>query len=150
MLKIIPLNISPLITLKAETFAGRNFRESLKSRNFANLCFANFILWRKFTEKTFAILWKSSFLDGNNFRKWLGKVNNNHFKSQFNFFSSIEKWHAHTIVCPPPLSKGGGNPNFENFKKGGNLKKKFGVGETKRGGKIFKNKWGEPNFSSWL
>ena len=73
-------------TLRAETFAGRNFRESPKSRNFANLSFANFILWRKFTEKTFAILWKSSFLDGNNFREWLGKVNNNHFKSHFNFF----------------------------------------------------------------
>ena len=83
-------------TLKAETFAGRNFCESPKSRNFANLSFANFILWRKFTEKTFAILWKSSFLDGDNFREWLGKVNNNHFKSQFKFFSSIEKWHAHT------------------------------------------------------
>ena len=42
-------------TFKAETFAGRNFRESPKSRNFANLSFANFILWRKFTGKTFAI-----------------------------------------------------------------------------------------------
>ena len=47
----------------------------------------------------------------------------------------------------PPLSKGG-DPNFENFKKGGNLKKNFGVGETKREGNIFKNKGGEPNFLS--
>ena len=75
-----------IATLKAEIFAGRNVRESPKSRNFSNLSFANFILWRKFTEKTFAILGKSSFLDGNNFRERLGKVNNNHFKSQFNFF----------------------------------------------------------------
>ena len=44
------------------------------------------------------------------------------------------------IVCPP-LSKGGeGNPNFENFEKGGNLKINFGVGETKRGGGDFQNK----------
>ena len=38
----IPLQLS--ITLKAETLAGRNFRESPKSRNFANSSFANFIL----------------------------------------------------------------------------------------------------------
>ena len=31
-----------------------------------------------------------------------------------------------------PLSKGG-NPNFENFKKGGDLQKNFGLGETKKG-----------------
>ena len=78
---LLPLNRD--LTLKAETFAGRNFRESQKSRNFANLSFANFILWRKFTEKTFANFRKSSFLDVNNFREWLRKVNNNHFKSHF-------------------------------------------------------------------
>ena len=45
-------------------------------------------------------------------------------------------------MFPPPFKRGG-NLNFENFKKGrGNLKKNFGVGETKRGGKIFKNKGG--------
>ena len=43
-------------TLKAEIFAGRNFSESPKSRNIADLNFANFTLSRKFTEKTFAIL----------------------------------------------------------------------------------------------
>ena len=53
------------------------------------------------------------------------------------------------IACSPPFKKGEGNPNFENFKKGaGNLKNKFGVGESKREGKIFKNKGGEPNFLS--
>ena len=47
-----------------------------------------------------------------------------------------------------PLSKGGGgNPNFENFKKGGEPEKKFGVGETKRGGERFsKNKGGDSTF----
>ena len=30
------------------------------------------------------------------------------------------------------LSKGG-DPSFENFKRGGNLEKKFGLGETKKG-----------------
>ena len=33
-----------LLTLKAETFAGRNFPESPRSRNFENLNFANFVL----------------------------------------------------------------------------------------------------------
>ena len=44
-------------------------------------------------------------------------------------------------VFPPPFQKGGGNPNFENFKKGGNLKKKFGVGE-----RFSKIKGGNPTF----
>ena len=56
---------------------------------------------------------------------------------------------AHSVFPPPPFQKGG-NPNFENFKKGGNLKKKFGVEETKMGENIFKNKGGEPNFLSWI
>ena len=42
-------------TLKAETFAGRYFRESPKLRIFANLNFAHFILYRKLMEKTFAL-----------------------------------------------------------------------------------------------
>ena len=40
-------------TLRAETFAGRNFREVKKSRNLANLSFANFDFDRNFTDKTF-------------------------------------------------------------------------------------------------
>ena len=33
-------------------------------------------------------------------------------------YYTIHKYYASAIiVCPPPLSKGG-NPNFENFKKG--------------------------------
>ena len=39
----------------------------------------------------------------------------------------------------PPLSKGG-NPKFEIFKKGGSLKKNFGVGETKGGKRFSKTK----------
>ena len=46
----------------------------------------------------------------------------------------------------PPFLKGG-NPIFEFFKKGGEPKKILGWGK-KRGGKIFKNKGGEPNFVS--
>ena len=40
----------------------------------------------------------------------------------------------------PPFKRGG-NPNFENFKRG-EPEKKFRVEETKRGGKIFKMKGG--------
>ena len=40
----------------------------------------------------------------------------------------------------------GGNPNFENFIKGGNLKKNVGVGETKRGGIFSKITGGNPTF----
>ena len=52
----------------------------------------------------------------------------------------------HGLHSAPPLSKGG-NPNFEKFKKG-EPEKNFGMGETKRGRNIFKNKWGEPKFLS--
>ena len=49
-------------TLRAEIFAGRNFREVKKSRNFADLIFGNSIFGRNFTDKTFANFPKSSFL----------------------------------------------------------------------------------------
>ena len=39
-------------------------------------------------------------------------------------------------MCSPSFQKGG-NPNFENFKKGGEPEKNFGMGETKRGGERF-------------
>ena len=42
------------------------------------------------------------------------------------------------------------DPNFENFNKRGEPGKKIGVGETKKGEKIFKVKGGEPNFKSNL
>ena len=42
----------------------------------------------------------------------------------------------------------GGDSNFENFKKGGGPKKNFGDGGNQKGGKIFRNKGGEPNFLS--
>ena len=57
-----------------------------------------------------------------------------------------------------PLSKGGGSPNFENFKKEvGNLKKNWGGGNQKGGedfllegvdqrAEIFKNKGGKTTF----
>ena len=48
------------------------------------------------------------------------------------------------IVCFPPFQKGG-DPNFEIFKKGGNLKKILGWGNQKEG-KIFKNKGGTQLF----
>ena len=41
-------------TLRAESFAGRKFREDGKSRNFANLTFANNNFRLNFTDKTFA------------------------------------------------------------------------------------------------
>ena len=46
-----------------------------------------------------------------------------------------------------PLSKGG-NPNFENFKKG--EPKKFSQGKTERKGKIFKKKGGTQLFKMIL
>ena len=42
------------ITLRAESFAGRKFREIKKSRNFADLSFANSSFRRYFIDKTFA------------------------------------------------------------------------------------------------
>ena len=46
----------------------------------------------------------------------------------------------------PPFQKGG-NPNFENFKRGGGaLKKKIGVGETKRRERFSKIKGGTQLF----
>ena len=54
-----------------------------------------------------------------------------------------------SIVCSPPFQKGGGNPNFENFKKGGEPEKKFRGGGNQKGGERFsKTKGGEPNFLS--
>ena len=47
----------------------------------------------------------------------------------------------HLLIVCSPLSKGG-NPNFDNFKKGGNLKNDFGVGETKMGERFSKLKGG--------
>ena len=41
-------------TLRAESFAGRKFREIKKSRNFADLSFANSSFRRYFIDKTFA------------------------------------------------------------------------------------------------
>ena len=43
-------------------FKGRNFRETEKSRNFADLSFATFTFWRKFTEETFAVFCECSIL----------------------------------------------------------------------------------------
>ena len=37
----------------------------------------------------------------------------------------------------PPFQKGGGNPNFENFKKGGEPEKKFWGGGNQKGGERF-------------
>ena len=45
------------------------------------------------------------------------------------------------IVCPPFQKER--NPNFANFKKGGDLKKIWGRGNQK-GEKIFKIKGGDP------
>ena len=89
------------LTLKEETLSGRNFRKSPKSRNFANLGFANFVSWRKFMEKTIVIFWKSLSSDGNNFREWLGKGNNDHFKSLFFFIPSWKP--KFTFLCFPLL-----------------------------------------------
>ena len=41
-------------TLRAKTFAARNFREVKKSRDIANLSFANHNFDRNFTNKSFA------------------------------------------------------------------------------------------------
>jgi len=41
-------------TLRAESFAGRKYREDGKSRNFTNLTFANFNFRINLTDKTFA------------------------------------------------------------------------------------------------
>ena len=41
------------LTLKAESFAGRRFREFKKSRNFAGLSLANSLFGRNFIDKTF-------------------------------------------------------------------------------------------------
>ena len=46
-----------------------------------------------------------------------------------------------------PLFQKGGNPNFENFKKGGEPEKKFWGGRNQKGGEIFsKIKGGNPTF----
>ena len=46
----------------------------------------------------------------------------------------------------PPFQKGGGNPNSENFKKRGKPEKRFWGGRNRKGGKIFKNRGGNPTF----
>ena len=51
------------------------------------------------------------------------------------------------MVCSLPFKRG--EPKFWKFQKGGEPEKKFGVGETKRWRKIFKNKGGA-NFLSWI
>ena len=50
---------------------------------------------------------------------------------------AAEKTSQHSVFLP--LSKGGGDQNFENFKKGKGPKKNLVGG---RGGEIFKNKEG--------
>jgi len=65
-------------TLRAETFAGRNFRETEKSRNLANLSFAEFSFRREFMDKTFANFSKSSFLGAKTFAN--SKARGNYWK----------------------------------------------------------------------
>ena len=51
------------------------------------------------------------------------------------------------IVCPPPpFSKGGGTKILKIPKRGEPEKKFWGRGNQKGGGKIFKNKGGNPTF----
>ena len=53
--KLIGLRqVNQILILQAETFAGRNFRESLKSRNFADLIFEIFYE-KNVRKKTLAI-----------------------------------------------------------------------------------------------
>ena len=50
----------------------------------------------------------------------------------------------------PPLSKGEGDPNFKEFKKGRTWKKLEWVKPKGEGGKDFKKERGKPYFSSWI
>ena len=104
------------LTLKEETLSGRNFRKSPKSRNFANLGFANFVSWRKFMEKTIVIFWKSLSSDGNNFREWLGKGNNDHFKSLFSSYR-LESLNSLFFVFPSYYCFFKLGKNFRDFWK---------------------------------
>ena len=62
----------------SHTFAGRNFRETEKSRNLANLSFAKFSFRREFMDKTFANFSKSSFLGAKTFAN--SKARGNYWK----------------------------------------------------------------------
>ena len=61
--------VSRHFTLRAESFAGRKFREDGKSRNFVNLTFANNNFRINFTDKTFANPPKTLLSGEKNFRE---------------------------------------------------------------------------------
>ena len=61
-------------------------------------------------------------------------------KSLFLYF---EHQYEHSV---PPFFQRGGKPNFENFKKEGNLKKNLGWGKPKWGRRFLKTKGGTQLF----
>ena len=80
----------------------RNFRETEKSRNLANLSFAKFSFRREFMDKTFANFSKSSFLGAKTFANSKARGNywkeseKNRFKYLNFFFKAKGK---HNILC---------------------------------------------------
>ena len=119
-------------------FKIHNVRRHYRHKNFKN-----FSMVESVSNSNLPMLWHYSWM--------LANLNENPWKSglwgEVTFENAGEKslWGGIKIFR---FSKGR-DQNFENFKRGGTWKK-FGVEETRRRWEIFKAKWGEPKFSSWL